>query len=150
MSIYETACASYRGGYDELEGGTAEDPMFTLTGQETRTMDDEPSAERLRQELADGNVVVADSGLRDGEGGIFDSSSWADRDGAVPRDTVSTHVYVVTEVTEGGRIVLRNPWGTEGGYQAGDDVHKPGRLVLTQDVYRERFQNVTVTRDPER
>lgn len=102
MSIFETAYASYRGGYEEIE-----------------------------------------------EGGLFDPESWSDRDGAVPRDTVSTHVYVVTDVREDGRVVLQNPWGPDGGFQEGDDVHKPGELVLTEEEYRERFQNVTVTEGPE-
>lgn len=150
MSIFETAYASYRGGYGEIEeGGHAADPMFTLTGQDTRTYDVEPSVDQLRDELAAGNVVVADTGPRDGEGGLFDPESWSDRDGAVPRDTVSTHVYVVTDVREDGRVVLQNPWGPDGGFQADDDVHKPGELVLTEEEYRERFQNVTVTEGPE-
>lgn len=102
QSIFETAYASYRGGYGEIE-----------------------------------------------EGGPFDPESWSDRDGAVPRDTVSTHVYVVTDVREDGRVVLQNPWGPDGGFQAGDDVHKPGELVLTEEEYRERFQNVTVTEGSE-
>lgn len=150
MSIVETAYASHRGGYGEIEnGGHAADPMFTLTGQDTRTYDDEPSTDQLRDELAAGHVVVADTGPRDGEGGLFDAESWSDRDGAVPRDTVSTHVYVVTDVTEDGHVVLQNPWGPDGGFQSDDDVHKPGELVLTEEEYRERFQNVTISEDPE-
>src|SRR5699024_11974574 len=102
MSIFVTAYASYRGGYEEIQ-----------------------------------------------EGWLFAPESWSDRDGAVPGDTVSTHVYVVTDVREDGRVVLQNPWGPDGGLQEGDDVHKPGELVLTEEEYRERFQNVTVTEGPE-
>lgn len=150
MSIYETAYAEREGGYEEIEGGgTAADPMFTLTGQDTRTLDSEPSVDELQTELEAGNVVVADTGPRDGEGGLFDRESWGGKDGAVPRDTVSKHVYVVTEVTEDGHVVLQNPWGPDGGFQEDDDVHKPGELILTEEEYRERFQNVTITEDPD-
>src|SRR5699024_6415248 len=100
QSIFETAYASYRGGYGEIE-----------------------------------------------EGGPFGPESGGDRDGVVPRATVSTQLYVVTGVREDGRVVLQNPWGPDGRFQAGDDVHKHGERELTEAEYRERFQNVAV---PER
>lgn len=150
MSVYETAYAQQQGGYDRIEdGGHAQDALFTITGKEPTTTDEEPSVDELRQDLKDGKVVVADTGPRDGEGGIFDSESWDDKDGPVPRDTVSTHQYVVTGVTDDGHVELQNPWGPDGGYQEGDSVKKPGTLVLTEDEYRERFQNVTVAEDPD-
>jgi len=150
MSVFETAYAQHRGGYDDIEdGGFAQDALLTITGKEPTTTDDEPSLSELRTQLDAGNVVVADTGPRDGEGGFLDSESWDDKDGPVPRDTVSTHQYVVTEVRDDGKIVLQNPWGPSGGYQEDDSVRKPGTLVLTEQEYRDRFQNVTVVEDPD-
>ncbi len=136
------------GKYHVQGGGFAQDAMPTITGRPTRTADDEPSFDDLRSEFERGNVVVADTAPRGGDdGGWWDIVN--NDDGPVPRDTVSRHQYVVRGFTEDGRIIMQNPWGPDGGYERDDDVFKPGQLVFTESEYRERFENVTITEDPD-
>ena len=149
MSVYEAAYAQHKGGYDDIEeGGFAHDALPTITGKQAFTYDDEPSLGEIRTAFDNGCVVVADTAVREGDdGGWWDVVN--NDDGPVPRDTVASHQYVVRGFTEDGRIILQNPWGEDGGYEKGDDVHKPGQLVLTEAEYKERFENVTVTHDPD-
>lgn len=142
LSLYETAYAQFSGGYEEIDGGQAKDALYALTGDAT-AYDREPSVEELRTAVNDGRVVVADTGPREGEG-FFEG--FPDRDGPVPEDAVSNHVYVVQEVRDDGIVVLQNPWGPDGGYQ--DGIFRPGELTLTEEEYRETFQNVTIGEVP--
>lgn len=149
MSVYEAAYAQHRGGYDDIEnGGFAHDALPTITGQSAYRYDDEPSFSEMRTAFDNGCVVVADTAERGGDdGGWWDVVN--NDDGPVPRDTVSSHQYVVRGFTEDGRIIMQNPWGADGGYQKDDSVFKPGQLILTEEEYRERFEHVTVTHDPD-
>ena len=71
-------------------------------------MDREPSVSNLRAAMGEGKVIVEDTGPREGES-FF--GGFPDRDGSVPKDGVSNHVYVVQEIRDDGTIVLQNPWG---------------------------------------
>lgn len=149
MSVYEAAYAQHKGGYGNIEnGGFANDALPTITGQPTCTTDDEPSFSSIRDELEKGNIVVADTAKKGGDdGGWWDVIN--NDDGPVPSDTVSEHQYVVKGFTPDGKIIMQNPWGPEGGLAEGDPIHKPGTLILTEDEYRARFENVTLTQDPD-
>lgn len=147
MSVYEAAYAQHEGGYSQIEkGGLAQDALPIITGKQTCTDDDEPSFDQIRQEFDKGNLVVADTATPQG-----DDHGWWDiinnDDGPVPKDTVASHQYIVRGFTSDGKIIMQNPWGPDGGYGE-DHEFKPGQLVLTEDEYRDRFENVTLTQDP--
>lgn len=143
LSLYETAYAQFEGGFEDIEGGRAKNAMYALTGNADE-MDTEPSVADLRTAMDEGKVIVADTGPREGESFI---GGFPDRDGPVPKDGVSNHVYVVQEIRDDGTIVLQNPWGPQGGTQ--DGISRPGRLELTEAEYREMFQHVTIGEVPE-
>lgn len=65
---------------------------------------------------------------------------------------VPGHAYQIAGFTEDGEIILRNPWGPDGGrYQVGDppaDYFCPGEVVLTEAEYQAWLNGTALVPNP--
>lgn len=141
ISIYEKAAAEYFGGdYEALDGGYSSEAFEMVTGREAEKTG-EGDFDSLRDELADGPVVVGTENNDIGERGWRVWESEIDDDSIVPN-----HAYIVEEIIPANHprnasdepvVVLTNPWGPDGGTL--DGTSRDGVLHLTEQEYRDNF-----------
>lgn len=124
LSIYEKAAAQVLGGgsYAGLTAGRPSTGISAVTGRPTDFLSTNPlpftrsrTLARIRRAMAERRPVSA-------------LTTWRVTD----RSISSWHVYYVTGV-EGDRIVVQNPWGTDGAGGEAETLH------LTEDEFDRTF-----------
>lgn len=133
--LYEKAMAQHMGGsWDDMNYDTAERGIEAITGQDAHTegtgsgflgLDPPPSADEIRDIIADdGQVALSSHDEADG------------RPAYEGEDAVATnHLYWVQSVKDDGTLVIVNPW----------DPTEPAH-EMTYDEYRENFSHITTSR----
>ncbi len=123
VAIVEKAYAQWHGGYDDIEGGSAERALEHITGVEADTVDvDDLSGSalvtRIANEIRGGHPVCADT---PGSGKKVEANGF-----------VTGHSYtVVSADASAGTITVRNPWG------------RPNQTV-TAAVFRDVFVRLRI------
>lgn len=116
--IYEKAWAEHNGGYDEIVGGSAEDSLEAITGQEfdrydPNDMTDDELVGALEGDFASAGMINLDT--TDSRWNPFDGADTEELARFEALEMQHSHQYVVERVFEqdGQMMVeLYNPWGT--------------------------------------
>lgn len=141
LTIYEEAL---RRGHEQnpeqipdlMDGALHPDAVKTITGQDVDR--NQASFADMQKHLdgpPPGVIVVGTSGQTEplpepGQGN--------------PANTpVNGHAYYVKGFDEQGRIILGNPWGPAGGFDADTGQYYPGELHLTEEEFRKWFNTST-------
>lgn len=137
LSVYEKAI--------EQEFGDIDDPQRTrvvlarLTGEQALPSAYEPSLQDIERAVAQeppGTVVAGTSGGSPQPDGVDPA-----------KRVVPHHAYLVRGIDAAGNVVLQNPWGPAGGYDAKGRYY-PGVVRLTPAEYHRWFGTGVVAKPP--
>lgn len=141
-SIYEAAMNEHLTFSDLTDGGWPVDTFPIITGQEAREFTHDTGSDHgwdmdpLRDQLADGNQLVASTGsISD----VQITVNPPDASGNLVADTVKLpgpHSYAVSGIELDGSVWVTNPWGAGNGADGG------GRFLVSAADFNLYFNNV--------